>query len=287
MTSTAPLYRFLGDVPAHLGPFGLLGLDPKPCTPEQVNTALRNRLARLARHPQGMGAGADEVRLALHVAAAQLRDPAVQREVLTECRYIPTETAQVRESTSTYSPSSGQQDESLKRAHPAQIGMQVAARTSSAAMFERAALWVLAHSGGWNEESKRRLGSLAHTFDIKPNELRTALIGVGRRLASQPTIQGRTIASVNSSHDPEPDATATPIAGLATRRHSNLMRGVLLTLLAVSTVAMIVELVILNRPTQSTVLASTQNNTPEISESGSLATTPLELQPVEIGRAHV
>lgn len=70
--------KFLGAESLEIGPFGLLGIDPRQCTQAIVEAALQRQLDRLSAHPEGDTPEADEVRLALHAAAAQLLDPRVR-----------------------------------------------------------------------------------------------------------------------------------------------------------------------------------------------------------------
>jgi len=74
----ASIRKFLGASALDLGPFGLLGLDPRSCTGDAVEAALQQQLDRLGAHAEGDTPEADEVRLALHAGAAQLLDPRVR-----------------------------------------------------------------------------------------------------------------------------------------------------------------------------------------------------------------
>lgn len=78
----SPVARFLGEEARARGPFGVLGLSPDRCPPDQVNAALDRQLDRVDQHPEGDTPEADEVRLALHAAAAQLLDPSVRQRLI-------------------------------------------------------------------------------------------------------------------------------------------------------------------------------------------------------------
>jgi hypothetical protein len=84
----SPLPRFLGPLggpgDASPGALELLGLRPAECTPAAIEAALERQLDRVAQHPEGDTPAGDEVRLALHAAAAQLRDPDVRRLLIEE-----------------------------------------------------------------------------------------------------------------------------------------------------------------------------------------------------------
>ena len=79
--SRRPVEQFLGPGSAAGGPFALLALDPARCDRADVLAALDRQLARIAAHAQGQTPSADEVRVALHAAAAQLLDPEVLRSM--------------------------------------------------------------------------------------------------------------------------------------------------------------------------------------------------------------
>src|ERR1051326_5005477 len=77
-----PVIRFLGQEEASGGPFALLGLSPQSCTDELVLSALDRQIERIDHHAECDTPEADEVRLALHAAAAQLLDPIVRRHLI-------------------------------------------------------------------------------------------------------------------------------------------------------------------------------------------------------------
>jgi hypothetical protein len=77
----SPIPRFLR-VDAGADALDLLGLAPSECTPARVEEALERQLDRVAEHPEGGTPEGDEVRLALHAAAAQLLDPRMRREIV-------------------------------------------------------------------------------------------------------------------------------------------------------------------------------------------------------------
>jgi len=84
--------RFLGREAASGGPCALLGLPPDGFTDLDIVTARDKRMRLIDAHPQSQSAAADEVRLALHAATAQLLNPAVQsrseeRRVGKECSF--------------------------------------------------------------------------------------------------------------------------------------------------------------------------------------------------------
>lgn len=76
MSATDPARRLLGFETSPDDPHSLLGLPPGDHEPEAVIEALRTRVTQVADHPEANTLEADEVRLALHAAAARLLDPA-------------------------------------------------------------------------------------------------------------------------------------------------------------------------------------------------------------------
>ncbi|MCG3124533.1 MAG: hypothetical protein GIKADHBN_03001 [Phycisphaerales bacterium] len=77
-----PVATILGDAACAGGPWALLGLVPGPVTDQQVVEALERRLQQIERHPLGGVPEADDVRLALHAAAAQILNPQVRASLL-------------------------------------------------------------------------------------------------------------------------------------------------------------------------------------------------------------
>ncbi len=77
----SPIPRFL-DVAPEADALDLLGLLPEVCTPAQIESALQRHLDIVAAHPECDTPEADEVRLALHAAAAQLLDHGVRRQII-------------------------------------------------------------------------------------------------------------------------------------------------------------------------------------------------------------
>jgi len=145
---TTPAERFLG-VLGHPGPFELLGLATGSLSQEQIVLALEARLAVLNDHAEGMTPEADELRLSLHAAAAQLLDPLVRDHLISAW--------------------SSESD----RSRTARIEL------------ERDAILVLGSMGGWSNASLRRLALLAHAKGIASSELAEVLKGLTRRGPAQ------------------------------------------------------------------------------------------------------
>lgn len=77
-----PIALILGSEAAEGGPWALLGLEPGVVSDRDVASALDRRLLQVNRHPLGGIPEADDVRLALHTAAAQVLHPEVRANLL-------------------------------------------------------------------------------------------------------------------------------------------------------------------------------------------------------------
>ena len=180
MPHPPPIERFLGHVDPATGPFGVLGLPVRDATPEEIDAALSRRIALLERHRQGSSAEADEVLLALHVAAAQLRDTTVRRAMLAQ---LP--------------------GASRASAAPVAVERDVPVPPMGFSELARA---TIAHSGGWNRRSRRRIAGLAHTYGVSPSALRGAIADIA---ATQRTGTGPAVdppgepERATEAHDPE------------------------------------------------------------------------------------
>ncbi|MBL8746849.1 MAG: hypothetical protein JNK58_10895 [Phycisphaerae bacterium] len=159
MTQPPSIQRFFNDVSPNSDPFGLLGLDPRNLSDNTINTALNRRLQRLALHPLSATPEAEEVRQALHVAAAQLRDPSVRAELV--------------------------HDALIPRADPRPEN------STDRSRLEQELLAAIAASGGWNARARARIAAIAARHNLPPRAAVTAaasLAGTQRAAPTQPTI---------------------------------------------------------------------------------------------------
>ena len=147
--------RFLGPESARGGPFALLGLRPDDAIArKRVIHALEQSLARVDDHVLSETPEADEVRLALHAAAAQLLNPTVLEHL-------------------------------LHRWAPDAASARVRARQSAEPLdpissLEQDAVLTFALCGGWNARSLRRLAMLAHARGLPSQEVGRALRRITR-----------------------------------------------------------------------------------------------------------
>ena len=150
--------RYLGKTAASGGPFALLALSPEDCTEELVILQLQRQLAKIAAHPEGYTSEADELRLALHAASAQLLEHAPRLE--------PHESAMA----------------------PAGLGageshaaLEETGLTPAAAGMEQAFIATLAAHGGWNRRSLHRLSLIAASRGVVHEDFERAVRGFLRQ----------------------------------------------------------------------------------------------------------
>ena len=175
-STQSPIVRFLGKDAGQGGPFALLGLTHAIGSDQEVTRAVQRRLRQIDCHQYRTTPDANEVRLAIHSAASQLRDPALREHLV---RRWP-------EGTPIDLPKAW----APKRAMP----------KLSPALMRRARMLV-GSSGGWNPVARRRLAHLARVNRVGALEIIQAL--GGRRAV---TTQG----SGSSSTIPRlPDAPAS------------------------------------------------------------------------------
>lgn len=161
--------KFLGEGASSGGPFSLLGLPAAPCTDAQILSHLQAQLDKVNSHLHAETPPADEVRLALHAAAAQLLDPVVRKHMIERWSGAPR------------SPS----------LPPRPVPPAPAPLPGDLLALEHDAILVLGQTGGWNDRSLRRLAMLALARGIGVDRIPEALRAITRRRRSaaprQPT----------------------------------------------------------------------------------------------------
>jgi hypothetical protein len=193
VSELTPVERFFG-LSASRGPFDLLGLHPGQVAEERVREALRRRLQRLDEHPHARSLEADEARLALHTAAAQLLDPVVRAHIL---QHI----------------DGGTEGVALRPVAPpdlARAPAPAAARRPDPASarlseFREAAFLLVRGGGGWNRRSLHRVAALAHAYGLSSEEVRRAFHMPGAPGAPRPSARPRVGGATAADH-PATDA---------------------------------------------------------------------------------
>ncbi len=195
-----PLERFLGPAEASGGPFALLGVSPHACTDELVLSGLDRQVERINRHAECDTPEADEVRLALHAAAAQLLDPVVRRHLVS--RWGGVAAAKATEA----------------RREPAPLAAP-ARKIDAQRLLEADAILTLGLFGGWNQRALRRLVSLAHRRGLSNRQVAETIRSLSRRRGRarpaaataprKPTtrLQAAVARPVVSASEPTPEQT--------------------------------------------------------------------------------
>lgn len=153
--------RFLGADAARGGPCALLGLPADGFTDLDIVTAREKRMQTIDAHPQSQSAAADEVRLALHAATAQLLNPAVRSHI--------------------------------------RHGSASTARAQKLVGLEQDVILTLAMFGGWTRRSLPRLMALAHSRGLTASDVAETLRGLARSRTggkgSEPLARGGSVAT--------------------------------------------------------------------------------------------
>ena len=174
--------RFLGVEATADQPAKLLGLrdDPRSWQAAEIGRALVGQLHRIDEHPQARTPEADELRVALHVAAAQLKDPSVRARLLGESSHAgESGTGMVTGEGASDPLRAPMPTDALTNAEP--VRPPACEPVSIDPGFVTAAQHVLASCGGWNAESKRLLGYLARSASVDASILQRALVDITRQ----------------------------------------------------------------------------------------------------------
>lgn len=152
-----PGETFLG-VSMSVDPFAMLGLPRTRHSDAVVLQALGKRMSEIAGHARSQTPEANEIRLALHAAAAQLLDPQLQELLLSQ------EAPPSRSRAAALTASATRESQTEVAASPEPV-------SEVAHPLAHDALMVVAASGGWNASAMRRLAILAHARGIPSSEI--------------------------------------------------------------------------------------------------------------------
>lgn len=156
--------RFLGRSAGAGGPFALLGVGHDTQDPTSLRAAAARRLAQIDRHPMRLTPEADELRLAVHAAMAQLADPALHAVLV---RHWPAGEAEATPA--------------AWRSHLSAVSDQMA----------RQARLIVGASGGWNTRAKKRLAHLARLHRVNANDLVRSLRPEGASASASSSVGRR------------------------------------------------------------------------------------------------
>jgi len=166
--SAIAIAKFLGKPASVGGPLALLGLDPAQLHDISVVAALEQRLSQVWEHAEGDSPEADEVRLALHAAAAQLLDPVMRR------RALAASTPAVQPAQTSVHPTE------TPRTQPARTPASPQLTPPAMAMLERDAMLTLARHGGWSPQALREVAMMGAVRGLGPDDVATALHKLSR-----------------------------------------------------------------------------------------------------------
>ncbi len=172
-----PVERFLGADASSGGPFALLGIRPDEANRDTILRAVDARMRQLDAHPARSTPDADEVRLALHSAAANLLDPEIRRELLglpTQPRGQPTGQRPVHLPPPVPVGGLGPAPASPMGGTGTRPNAGSAARSEQARRVRREIAAAVALSGGWNTRAQRRLMLLGRKYGISVRALAIA-----------------------------------------------------------------------------------------------------------------
>lgn len=192
----SPVARFFGESAASGNPFDLLRVDPSRVTDAAIITALNERLKQLATHDHGDTPEADEVRLAMHAAAAQLLDPHVRQHMV----------VQWGGRASAFEASA---EEDAARPHSAARVVDTGASgcIDANVELEHDVVLAMALHGGFSAKALQHLVSLAHARGMSSEELAHVLAHMRRG-----GVPGRSAVGEVRSHAHPPRQTTSPDA---------------------------------------------------------------------------
>lgn len=182
----SPVRTFLGDAAGAGGPFALLGLHPERCDDAAILEALDRQLARINAHPQAQTPAGDEVRLALHAAAAQLLDPSVRSSMRARWRAgvepVPGLGSGMAPPIATPSGPQDRCGEGSPAARPTWSMYEAAPPAFDPDLLAQAT-GIIASCGGLSAESIRRVGILAGSRGIPPGRVPALIVALSRQPA--------------------------------------------------------------------------------------------------------
>lgn len=218
----SPIERFLGSVEAAGGPFALLALPVEPLDDDAILNALDRQIDRVNAHVERDTPEADEVRLALHAAAAQLLDPVVRRHLLQRWSATQPGSSATPPRLAPSTPPSVIAAPAPRPASMAQAPVAVtdyidAEHDRAIRQLERDALLVLSSGRGFDARARARLLALAHAQGLTGQDVVAALSALGstarpipRDTQAKPAITSTHARGSMPGHPPSTSSTWTP-----------------------------------------------------------------------------
>ena len=206
-----PGETFLG-VPLGTDPFALLGLPRQPVSDTEVLQALGSKMSTIAGHARGQTPEANEIRLALHAAAAQLLDPQLQELLL-----------HASSQTESPVPPAGQAGRVSPLPQPTlSADRHETLIESQVHPLSHDVLLVVASNGGWNASAMRRLAMLAHARGIASHEIPDAITRVLANPLTRPSPLPTTAPAAAPS--PVEDDNGSRVGSVASSYHSGVIK---------------------------------------------------------------
>jgi len=264
-TPRDPSETFIG-MKMDTDPFALLGLPHAYADESVVLSALGARMSEIADHRRSQTPEANEMRLALHAAAAQLLDPQLQ-ELLLHAQSTPISESQ---------PVEKQQNTKSEEPPPQPQSNPIADHITHDLLL------VVASNGGWNKTAMRRIAMLAHARGIPSSELPSVVAGVLTLGAIAQPLPAKPVVSVS----PERTGSIAATRSRSSRRTSRTGGLIVTGIFAVLTIVSL--LLVWERLTQKQTDPVTnqseqaaQTESPELPESSTVADTTKPLTPTQ------
>ncbi len=203
MTSMGPVAMFLGESSAAGGPFVLLSLPVARVDEQTITAALELRLATVNSHPHASTPAADEVRLALYAAAAQLGDPTTCDHLISQWTHIQKQRKAPQHPKPTTPTSIRANIKQPSQRCPVQV--RTASRRphlTPGQIDSHDVMLAIGLSGGWNHRFLRSISMIAHARGIDSATLAESLRNFStnisdpstQRLTPAPTVNGSSAA---------------------------------------------------------------------------------------------
>ncbi|MFI4897317.1 MAG: hypothetical protein ACIARR_05785 [Phycisphaerales bacterium JB059] len=167
----SPTAEFLGADAERGGPFSLLGLSPTVEREEEILAARERQMRRVDAHRLAETPEADEVRLSLYAAAAQLLNPMIRAQLAVRWGAV--------------------EARSPEPSPLPEIGRPAGGRTAT---LEHDAILALAMHGGWNRKALRHIASIAHARGLTSQDVAQTLRRIGRQ--RRPRARGAPVARI-------------------------------------------------------------------------------------------